>query len=945
MAEYLREAFDLKSIPEPLLKLLGVFLKLEVRGKAGRGKKTLEKMLDMIESKEEYNYYYQLRNAITEKLDELEHGGELKSRTSSTTSSSLSHSTNFTRSQTRNKTSKPSFNECVEKHSYRRTSIPSKTQYKHSIQFVTDFGDVDYDELYRQILYCCIHSIDDDVSEKKRLDLAKSIFQCDDEYNSEKLNEVQENYPTLSYLASYIEGLDKFVYYEEEDFSESNYKYRCKKTRKMMESILEITGEPNTEIEPESTCDIYSIDRFRELYPLTSLIYRYFEMKVNSKKKSSDNIFKRCRFIHAEYISTFPLADKLNIVKFMSECDIIPNLKSVLLINPLGDWLLNEFCLRYGISSFYKGISHLQYLCKDFDGSLHRCILIMIHLQNCTDKIKEKRYSKKELEYFKSTVKDFNELLVDDFMNKILLVYKNKGIHMIDIILRIYTLLFRLREHLCSQEFDFQRIADSIGEHYTKSIKSYYKDRFYSIISIEEKSLVAGQFTSPSHLITVIDDIKEFLGDLDELKGYFENEFNFMIQEKTQAGFKDYLVRDLKNFYLKPQMNVFSSRSILVASVHFFEQFPDRDSELYDSMTDLFENWLDKLDSNYTKLVFDQCTKDSWTQLAIGNPITSSLDHIYTILNTDIALVESYDKVTSKKHKGALKEKMNVCFLSYLEHLYNMFVQQFPNEMQDSLHDIFIQQSYKQSNTIGSPYSPMDKKLKKARKVSIDQNVTVIKLWAQIDISLKKKALGSTSQIMLLPSMLNKVNNIVFLLEKYPDFRSKKDQSAKKTHTLIKRIDQTFIGIITHAIKEFVLSKVLNTLKKSKKKLTYKIYREMTGMIQYINNQAFSITTYIKNKETQRAIIEKIFRELLSQMRKLNNELDLNGNQICLIEYLLGEYNIALTEHVFNGSELAEQFKVEEEECFADLVRNRIINLEANRNLLNESLIRFGSES
>jgi len=169
----------------------------------------------------------------------------------------------------------------------------------------------------------------------------------------------------------------------------------------------------------------------------------------------------------------------------------------------------------------------------------------------------------------------------------------------------------------------------------------------------------------------------------------------------------------------------------------------------------------------------------------------------------------------------------------YIEHLYNLYIQQFPFEQHALLHDVYIQSNNKVSNTQMPGNKNVQVRSRKGRKNSFSDLHTgvlnkegLIRLWNSQTILKKAKAKKTLNNIVILPSMCIKINNLDYLREKVNQLSKEITVSKaefKITAVMCKNVHECMIDMLIKSINLYISSQTSSILSKTKKKSVIQI--------------------------------------------------------------------------------------------------------------------------
>jgi len=206
---------------------------------------------------------------------------------------------------------------------------------------------------------------------------------------------------------------------------------------------------------------------------------------------------------------------------------------------------------------------------------------------------------------------------------------------------------------------------------------------------------------------------------------------------------------DYKKF-LNTNSSFFLPQSVISVGIHFKEKMCGENTTQI-SFKNLFQElantWISNIQQEYEELIKMLIKDETWECLE-NSFHSNSVQVLVDRCISDSSFAKKIEELLELENivtivRNGIRQSAKI----YLEHMYNLFTQQFPQEQHPILHDIYIQMNYKITNT-GIPLNYTRGKIKrKSMKIKnektggtpLDEDKLYIKIWnPNIFLSTKK---------------------------------------------------------------------------------------------------------------------------------------------------------------------------------------------------------------
>jgi hypothetical protein len=364
--------------------------------------------------------------------------------------------------------------------------------------------------------------------------------------------------------------------------------------------------------------------------------------------------------------------------------------------------------------------------------------LLMLHvmLQRAMNIFKQEEYvyNKKELLFFLRIMKELNRE-VEHYIFNIFRYFDHTRIFNLRVLTKVVVLMFECNEFVGLS--DPVRYDDFMRTAVEKSIKNHYRDILHE--TEEPKDPQAGDIigTNPTQtvrkrrersltadqLIEAFTRVAYHLDHVDRLGSLFPGLGPSKLSDLCADVYLKDLFADVKLFAIKFAQNQSTTRVLVLALQirevnstyvqgrgaieelpveHLFGSFVEKWLEETET---IFKTWVTASCKQESWLPIDHRSKKLWSQSAeelyrmAADPLPFVRQNEVMLVNLDDgeilnpnagdSLVRQYSKMVGR----ILKE--------YVEHLYNLFVDEFPEEVHSDLHDLYIQDFFENLNRTG----------------------------------------------------------------------------------------------------------------------------------------------------------------------------------------------------------------------------------------------------
>eukprot|EP01122_Echinamoeba_exundans_P012105 TRINITY_DN4999_c0_g1_i1.p1 TRINITY_DN4999_c0_g1~~TRINITY_DN4999_c0_g1_i1.p1 ORF type:complete len:1774 (+),score=459.39 TRINITY_DN4999_c0_g1_i1:165-5486(+) len=410
--------------------------------------------------------------------------------------------------------------------------------------------------------------------------------------------------------------------------------------------------------------------------------------------------------------------------------------EALFILNKPARWLLDEYAERYGFTPLYRLLVVLSWVVSTLSTDADKLLMLHVMLQRAMNIFKQEEYvyNKKELLFFLRIMKELNRE-VEHYIFNIFRYFDHTRIFNLRVLTKVVILMFECNEFVGLS--DPVRYDDFMRTAIEKSIKNHYRDILHeteepkdpqagdpigtnptqTVRKRRERSLTADQ------LIEAFTRVAYHLDHVDRLGSLFPGLGPNRLSDLCADVYLKDLFADVKLFAIKFAQNQSTTRVLVLALQirevnstyvqgrgaieelpveHLFGSFVEKWLEETET---IFKTWVTASCKQESWLPIDPRSKKLWSQSAeelyrmAADPLPFVRQNEVMLVNLDDgeilnpnandSLVRQYSKMVGR----ILKE--------YVEHLYNLFVDEFPEEVHSDLHDLYIQDFFENLNRTG----------------------------------------------------------------------------------------------------------------------------------------------------------------------------------------------------------------------------------------------------
>lgn len=491
------------------------------------------------------------------------------------------------------------------------------------------------------------------------------------------------------------------------------------------------------------------------------LLFRLLISRDFSGSKSAELRLARLQPFYTkldEWLAKTPARETVDVdAQFFSQESNSKYEDALFILSKPSRWLIDEYAERYGFTPLYRLLVVLSWVVSTLSTDADKLLMLHIMLQRAMNIFKQEEYvyNKKELLFFLRIMKELNRE-VEHYIFNVFRYFDHTRILNLRILAKVVVLMFECNEFVGLS--DPVRYDDFMRTAIEKSIKNHYRDILHE--TEEPRDPQAGDpiGTNPSgavrkrrdrsltadQLIEAFTRVAYHLDHVDRLGSLFPGLGNAKLSDLCADVYLKDLFADVKLFAIKFAQNQSTTRVLVLALQireinssyvsgrnaieelpveHLFGSFVEKWLEETEtvrraslwatwvphsygvSLIQIFKTWVTASCKQESWLPIDPRGKKLWSQSAeelyrmAADPLPFVRQNEVMLVNLDEgeivnpnandSLVRQYSKMIGR----ILKE--------YVEHLYNLFVDEFPEEVHSDLHDLYIQDFFENINRTG----------------------------------------------------------------------------------------------------------------------------------------------------------------------------------------------------------------------------------------------------
>eukprot|EP01128_Nolandella_sp_AFSM9_P010745 TRINITY_DN746_c1_g3_i1.p1 TRINITY_DN746_c1_g3~~TRINITY_DN746_c1_g3_i1.p1 ORF type:complete len:1328 (-),score=241.42 TRINITY_DN746_c1_g3_i1:125-4108(-) len=862
------------------------------------------------------------------------------------------------------------FGESLEVFHYDLSSSTSTSTKTHSFVSHRVTDGFQLTPLYSQ----CLRVVLNDTKEAQlvALPFLRTFFAVSDRAHDELVQSVsaEPHFRSASIFSWQLNHLNYHACYSQSSFSGnlfSSWKRAEKHRLKSLLSELGCTRETQVVINEDGFGGATSLG-----FPLFKQLFTSLHSYDSNKALSSADRASVRNFIWAMQISVMEDASQSPLY-IEENPENLAALEDLTLLSEQSLTLLRQYRERYAISALYQSITHLEILIPKFRPQLSQIIVMYVTFQKAFDQISAKGavFNAVEGRRFKIAVKLLWVDVVSNYLSNIVRYFSASNLPSLVAMIKLLLLLAKVRDWLArsSQAPSFV-YKEKLRALIYASLQNHYREILYQVERVRSPPsgyLSLSFFEDPDRLVPpkpsflgnlkslsplqLVNVIEETWSSLPKLTVFDEvlSGARLDLQTAARTEYYELITSDVK-YFTRKHLKEYRSSAILLLAMRYRALTIEMGGDL-NIVRDLVGNLTSTWMSDVLKLLTESCLKvvneDDWDPIDHTRRYSLSSWYVCNELMRNLDLAEGLKQLEDNDEKLKLEETylgmysrvLGVVLRLYFEHIYNLFVQEFPPEQHAQLHEIYLSEAFRFTHSgnakmvarltkkSSSRFSRGKSKKMKEREKELSEPTTLdeimteteswnIKIWPPKVVLSSKKARRyrkARNQTTISPSMCVKVNNMSHIRTKLFLWKSRQPELSSLFDRLLdieKRIWNSFIGMLIYSLDFYITAQLEFILGKTKKKVLPRNLTELDILLQYLRQQLFVVGAYFNEPDLRSRFCARLWLTIMKSIDSLTSreeKMVLSIPQCAIVKTFLNESFQILSKTAVIDSKLRDQ--------------------------------------